>query len=323
MNDMFKDRIPAAIIQALFVCAFVLCFFPAISSAVGLMVGLVLALVFGNPFLWACQKYTSRLLQASVIGLGAGMNLEVVGRVGLEGIGYTAVGIVLAMGIGLLLGRALNTAPNTSMLVCVGTAICGGSAIAAVAPTIRAKSEEVSVALATIFFLNSSALFIFPWIGHALDMSEHAFGLWSALAIHDTSSVVGASMQYGNQAVEVATTVKLARALWIVPVSLAVGWWWNRNNTQPTVKAKRPWFILGFLIAAAFVTWIPALQGPGEIVNFAAKRALVATLFLIGASLTLATIRNVGVKPLIQGVVLWFIVASATIGALQLGWIPS
>jgi uncharacterized integral membrane protein (TIGR00698 family) len=323
MNDMFKDRIPAAIIQALFVCAFVLCFFPAISSAVGLMVGLVLALVFGNPFLGACQKYTSRLLQASVIGLGAGMNLEVVGRVGLEGIGYTAVGIVLAMGIGLLLGRALNTAPNTSMLVCVGTAICGGSAIAAVAPTIRAKSEEVSVALATIFFLNSSALFIFPWIGHALDMSEHAFGLWSALAIHDTSSVVGASMQYGNQAVEVATTVKLARALWIVPVSLAVGWWWNRNNTQPTVKAKRPWFILGFLIAAAFVTWIPALQGPGEIVNFAAKRALVATLFLIGASLTLATIRNVGVKPLIQGVVLWFIVASATIGALQLGWIPS
>jgi uncharacterized integral membrane protein (TIGR00698 family) len=323
MADMFKDRIPAAIIQALFVCAFVLCFFPAISSAVGLMVGLVLALVFGNPFLGACQKYTSRLLQASVIGLGAGMNLEVVGRVGLEGIGYTAVGIVLAMGIGLVLGRALNTAPNTSMLVCVGTAICGGSAIAAVAPTIRAKSEEVSVALATIFFLNSSALFIFPWIGHALDMSEHAFGLWSALAIHDTSSVVGASMQYGNQAVEVATTVKLARALWIVPVSLAVGWWWNRNNTQPTVKAKRPWFILGFLIAAALVTWIPALQGPGEIVNFAAKRALVATLFLIGASLTLATIRNVGVKPLIQGVVLWFIVASATIGALQLGWIPS
>jgi uncharacterized integral membrane protein (TIGR00698 family) len=314
-------KTPSLFAKTLFIAALLACLLPFVNSAVALISGIFIALLFGNPFLAATQQNTSRLLQASVVGLGAGMNLAVVGQVGLEGIGYTAIGIVLAIVFGLLLGRVLKTEPNTSLLLCVGTAICGGSAIAAVAPTIHAKSHEVSIALATVFLLNASALLIFPWIGHSIGLSQREFGLLSALAIHDTSSVVGAAMNYGNHAVEVATTVKLARALWIIPVSLAVGMLWNRRESRTKVKAKRPWFILGFLIAAALVTYVPALQAPGEIVNEIAKRLLVVTLFLIGASLTPAAIKNVGAKPLVQGIGLWIVVTGATLGALEMGWI--
>jgi uncharacterized integral membrane protein (TIGR00698 family) len=283
---------------------------------------MVFSIAFSNPFLDQTRQLTPKLLQASVVGLGAGMNLAVIGEVGLGGVGYTAVGILGTLAIGLLIGKLLKMEEDTSLLVTVGTAICGGSAIAAVSSTIRAKSHEISVALATVFFLNATALFIFPVLGHLLNLNELQFGLWSALAIHDTSSVVGAAIQYGSHAVEIATTVKLARALWIIPVSLAVGIFWNRKKKSDTaVQKKYPWFILGFLITAAIVTWIPALQVAGHFVNAAAKRTLVLTLFLIGSGLTRATIKNVGIKPFVQGVTLWLIVGSATLFAIQLGWI--
>jgi uncharacterized integral membrane protein (TIGR00698 family) len=310
------------ILKIAYLALAILCLFPLTSSAIALLMGMIFSVVFSNPFLDQTRQLTPRLLQASVVGLGAGMNLAVIGQVGLEGIGYTAVGILSTLTLGLVMGRLFKMEEDTSLLITVGTAICGGSAIAAVASTIRAKSHEVSVALATVFFLNAMALFIFPGLGHFFNLSQTQFGLWSALAIHDTSSVVGSAIQYGSRAVEVATTVKLARALWIIPVSLAVGCFWNRKKkSDAAVQKKYPWFILGFLIAAALVTWIPALQEAGHFVNHVAKRTLVLTLFLIGSGLTRATMMNVGIKPFIHGSILWLIVGSTTLGAIQLGWI--
>ncbi|WP_374077097.1 YeiH family protein [Bdellovibrio bacteriovorus] len=308
--------------QILIPAAALLCFAPFISSGVALFMGVALAMWLGNPYLEKTRKITHSLLGISVMGMGAGMNLEVIGKVGLQGVGYTIAGISLALFMGVLLGKLYNTEKDTSVLITVGTAICGGSAIAAVAPVIKAKHHEVSVALGTVFLLNAVALFIFPPLGHFLGLSQHQFGLWSALAIHDTSSVVGASMQFGAEALQVGTTVKLARALWIVPVAFAIGYVYSKQNEAgPKQKAKKPWFILGFLIAAAIVTWVPSLQPAGEMINSVAKRMLVVTLFLIGSSLTRDTVRAVGVKPFLQGVTLWIVVASGTLGAIVLGWI--
>jgi uncharacterized integral membrane protein (TIGR00698 family) len=206
--------------------------------------------------------------------------------------------------------------------VTVGTAICGGSAIAAVAPVIRARSQDVSVALATVFFLNAVALIIFPPIGHHLGLGQIQFGIWSALAIHDTSSVVGAAMQYGARALEIATTIKLTRALWIVPVTLVIGSLWNRGGEETGAgKAKRPWFILGFVSAAALVTWMPSLKPAGHLVFVAAQRSLVVTLFLIGSGLSRSALLMVGKRPLIQGFILWIVMGTATLGAILIGWI--
>jgi uncharacterized integral membrane protein (TIGR00698 family) len=240
--------------------------------------------------------------------------------VGLQGIGYTVVGISTTLLLGYLVGKILKTESDTSVLISVGTAICGGSAIAAVAPVIRAKHQSVSVALGTIFILNAVALFVFPPLGHFFSLSEHQFGLWSALAIHDTSSVVGASMQYGAEALQTGTTVKLARALWIVPVAFVIGLIYAKKNKEAgAAKGKKPWFILGFLIAAALVTFIPELQAAGHIVESIAKRCLVVTLFLIGSSLTRETLKSVGPKPFFQGVLVWLTVASLTLGAIIAG----
>jgi uncharacterized integral membrane protein (TIGR00698 family) len=295
---------------------------PFVSPGAALMVGIAVALTMGNPFPLTTARLITPLLQVSVIGLGAGMNLSEVGRAGVHGFFYTVIGITLTMSIGLTLGRMIRTDRDTSLLVTVGTAICGGSAIAAVAPAIRAKSHEVSVALATVFFLNAVALFIFPWIGHHFGLSQMQFGVWSALAIHDTSSVVGAAMQYGAHALEIATTIKLTRALWIVPVTLVIGMLWNRGSKQAGAgKAKRPWFILGFLAAAAIVTWIPSLKPSGHLVFVSAQRSLVVTLFLIGSGLSRSALQVVGRRPLIQGFVLWVLMGSGTLGAILLGWI--
>jgi uncharacterized integral membrane protein (TIGR00698 family) len=298
---------------------------PFISSGIALVLGVAAVLALGNPYVERTRKLTHTLLSLSVMGLGAGMDLGVVGRVGVQGIGYTIVGIAFALSMGVCLGKLFKTERDTSLLISVGTAICGGSAIAAVAPTIRAEPHEVSVALGTVFMLNAVALLIFPAIGHSLHLSETQFGLWGALAIHDTSSVVGATLQYGAHALEVGTTVKLARALWIVPITFAVGYLYARDQRQddglPRQKAKRPWFILGFLIAAALVTWIPSLKPTGHVVDQLAKRSLVLTLFLIGTNLNYATIKSVGFRPFAQGICLWIIVASATLGAVCVGWI--
>jgi uncharacterized integral membrane protein (TIGR00698 family) len=295
---------------------------PFFSPGFALLLGILLALTLGNAYLFTTARVVTPLLQISVVGLGAGMNLIEVGHAGVHGFFYTVIGISLTMSIGLGLGRLLLTERDTSLLVTVGTAICGGSAIAAIAPAINAKSHEVSVALATVFFLNAVALFIFPPIGHHFALSQTQFGVWSALAIHDTSSVVGAAMQYGAHALEIATTIKLTRALWIVPVTLVVGMLWNRGNPDaPAGKAKRPWFILGFVAAAALVTWIPALKPAGHIVFIGAQRSLVVTLFLIGSGLSRSALQAVGRRPLIQGFVLWIVMGSGTLGAILLGWI--
>ncbi|WII72128.1 putative sulfate exporter family transporter [Bdellovibrio sp. 22V] len=292
-------------------------------SGVALLSGIIAALVFGNPWMEQTRKWTSTLLSIAVVGLGAGMDLHVVGKVGLHGFGYTLTGIAFALIVGMLLGKFLRTGKDTSLLLAVGTAICGGSAIAAVAPVMRAKTHEVSVALGTVFLLNALALFVFPAVGHALHLTESQFGLWSALAIHDTSSVVGATMQYGSEALRIGTTVKLARALWIVPVAFVIGYLYSRNNGSESqkVQGKKPWFILGFIIVAAIVTWFPSLRVWGDMVEKGARYLMILTLFLIGSSLSKETLRSVGVKPLLQGALLWFLVAGGTLSAIVAGWI--
>lgn len=310
------------LLKGIYCVAVLLCLTPYLNSASALVLGMALTLVFGNPYFNFFKKNTHRLLAYSVVGLGFGMNLGVVGKVGLQGFGYTVIGISFTTVLGLLLGKLLKTTPDSTVLITVGTAICGGSAIAAVSPTIHAKQEDISVALATVFLLNALALVTFPLVGHALSLSQSQFGLWCALAIHDTSSVVGASLQFGTEALQIATTVKLARALWIIPIALITGFLYTKKNPSgEKAKAKRPWFILGFILAAALVTAFPSLQPTGHVIEGFAKHLLVLTLFCIGASLTRATLKAVGVKPLVLGVVLWVIVASASLAAICAGFI--
>ncbi len=293
----------------------ILSLFPFVSSGMALFAGLMVAVVFGNSYSAQTKKLTHTFLSLAVMGLGAGMNLSVVARVGANGIVYTVLGIASAFILGSLMGSFLKAERNTSLLITVGTAICGGSAIAAVAPVIRAKSEEVSVALGVVFMLNALALFIFPFLGHHFNLSETQFGLWSALAIHDTSSVVGATLQYGGHALEVGTTVKLARALWIIPVAMMISLIRSKQQeaTETNQKMKKPWFILGFIVVAALVTLFPSLRPFGHQVEWLAKRLMVLTLFLIGSNLTLETIKTVGIKPFIQGIFLWIIMGTGTL----------
>lgn len=304
----------------LFFALGILCLSGLLSSGLGLLLGVAVAVTLGNPFIQTTKLWTHRLLSLSVIGLGFGMNLKTVMKAGADGVGYTVIGISSAIIIGLTLGRILKVERTPSWLVTVGTAICGGSAIAALAPTIRAKSQDASIALGTVFLLNAAALFIFPAIGHHFNMTEDQFGLWSALAIHDTSSVVGATIQYGAHAVEVGTTVKLARALWIVPLTFAIGYYWNRKQTaeENVAPAKKPWFILGFLIAAALNTYLPDFEHFDHFVEVGARRLMILTLFLIGSNLTLATLKSVGIKPLLQGLFLWIIMGGGTLAFILL-----
>lgn len=295
-----------------------LCLAPFVPAPFALVGGALLALAFGNPHGSLTKQLIPRIMAASITGLGAGMDLVVVGRAGLTGLGYTALGIAMAFLFGELLRRALRTDRITSILIAAGTAICGGSAIAAVAPVLRARPAQISVALGTVFLLNATALVLFPWIGRGLGLSDTEFGLWSALAIHDTSSVVGAAMTFGPRALEVGTTVKLARALWIVPLVLLLSWSEERKNAG---NLKIPWFIPGFLAAAALVTWVPVLKEPGQWVAFGAKRLFVVALFFIGASFTREALKNVGPRILVQGVVLWLLVSAGSLFALRLGLI--
>jgi len=304
--------------KLIFPLAAALCLTPWISSSLALSMGLVLAISFNNPYANLAKQLTHKLLSLAVIGLGAGMNLGVIGKVGFQGIGYTVVGIFIAFIVGSILGKLLKTPKDTSLLITVGTAICGGSAIAAVAPVIRAKHHEVTVAMGTVFTLNAVALFVFPWIGHSLQLSESQFGLWSAIAIHDTSSVVGATLQYGARALEVGTTVKLARALWIIPVATLIGFLRMKTKSGKDLEAKprRPWFILGFILVAAIVTWFPELQAPGQVVERGAKQLMVLTLFLIGSGMSRSVLRQVGFRPFAQGIALWVFMATGSLAAI-------
>ncbi|MCC6513809.1 MAG: putative sulfate exporter family transporter [Geothrix sp.] len=293
-------------------------FTPAAAALVG---GALLALTLGNPRQGLTRTWTHRLLPLAVVGLGADMNLRAVAKAGLHGLGYTAISLAVVLALGWWLARWLKVERDAGLLISVGTAICGGSAIAAVAPVLRAKEHETSVALATVFLLNAAALVVFPPLGHATGLSQDAFGLWAALAIHDTSSVVGAGLAYGPRALEVATTVKLARALWIVPLTLGIGWLVaRRGEASPDAPpVKKPWFIAGFLAMAALVTFVPILHVPGQLVAAVARRVLVLTLFLIGAGLSREALRSVGLRPFLQGLLLWLIVGSLGLGAVKLG----
>jgi uncharacterized integral membrane protein (TIGR00698 family) len=292
---------------------------PWVPAPVALVAGVVFAVSVGNPFPAQSKKLQAPLLQGSVVGLAASMNLSAVLRVGASGVGQTLLGLAVTLVLALLLARALKTERTTSLLIGVGTAICGGSAIAAVAPAIGAKSHQSSVALAVVFLLNAAALVVFPAVGHAANLDPGQFGLWSALAIHDTSSVVGASMQFGEQALAVGTTVKLARALWIIPLTLLLAKLWKREDPAKVEQPRRPWFILGFLAVAALVTWVPELKPAGEVVAKVARQVLVTTLFLVGAGVSREALRQVGVKPVVLGVVLWAIVATATFAGIKAG----
>lgn len=298
--------------------------FTHISSVWALLMGITAAILVENPYQGHTKKMVPKLLQGSIIGMGGGMNFYVVCQAGLSGILYTIMGIFLTLIIGdHLLRKWLKTEAETSFLITVGTAICGGSAIAAVSSVIKAKEENITAALAIVFALNSLALAIFPPLGHYFHLSETQFGLWSALAIHDTSSVVGASMLYGPHALEVATTVKLTRALWILPLSLLTSWGWigSKLKHNGSGSAKIPWFILGFFLIAALVTWVPEIRPVGQMLHVLAKRLLVFTLFLIGANLNLKALKSMGPRPFIQGILLWLIVSTGTLTAILFNWI--
>ncbi len=300
--------------QVLFVVLLLSSCVPGVSPAAALAGGLGLGLLVGNPWLPASSRASKQLLQVSVAGLGFGLGIGQVWEAGRAGVVYTAVGISATVAAGLLLGRFLRIRSKTAALVSFGTAICGGSAIAAVAPVIEAGAGDMAVSLATVFTLNAMALVLFPLVGHALGLTQRQFGLWAALAIHDTSSVVGAGAAYGRQALALATTIKLARAAWIVPVTLALAWV-RRSRT----RAAFPWFILAFLAASGVRTAVPGLGAVWAGLFDVARQTLVVTLFLIGAAFDRETFRSVGVRPLAHGVFLWLAVAGTTLFAVVHG----
>ena len=287
-----------------------------ISPPIALLGGLIYGLTLVHAFPAESKKLSKFLLQASVVALGFGMNLHEVLHAGKSGFVYTALSITGAMLLGLGLGYLIHVQQKPSFLISAGTAICGGSAIAAVGPIAQANEEEMAVSLGTVFILNSVALFLFPVIGLALHMSQTQFGLWAALAIHDTSSVVGASAKYGAQALAVGTTIKLARALWIVPLAAV---------TAIVLKSKAriqwPWFILLFCLAALLNTLLPAYTGAFAVLNHLGRIGLTVTLFLIGTGLSKQTLAKVGVRPLLQGVILWLIVGTSTLALILTNWI--
>lgn len=279
-----------------------------LSAPLALAAGLAVGIGLGNPWPALTSRAGKQMLQVAVIGLGFGVGLGQVWEAGRDGIVYTVIGIGATLLLGHALGRLLRVPPTTASLVTFGTAICGGSAIAAMAPVIDAKDEEIGASLATVFTLNAFALFLFPPLGALLELSQEQFGFWAALAIHDTSSVVAAGSVYGATALAVGTTVKLARAVWIAPLTLGAAWL-RRRKGPVTV----PWFILGFLGAAGLRALLPEWEGAWELGAAGAKRLLVATLVLIGAGMTRAVLLRVGARPMVLGVVLWVLVASGTL----------
>jgi uncharacterized integral membrane protein (TIGR00698 family) len=302
--------------KGLFIAGVILAASGFVSPPIALLGGLIYGLTLVHPFHVESKSLSKFLLQASVVALGFGMNLHEVLRAGRSGFVYTALSITGAMLLGLGLGYLIHVQQKPSFLISAGTAICGGSAIAAVGPIAEANEEEMAVSLGTVFILNSVALFLFPVIGLALHMSQTQFGLWSALAIHDTSSVVGATAKYGAVALAVGTTIKLARALWIVP--LAAG---TAIFLKSKARIQWPWFILFFCFAALLNTLLPAYSGAFGALNHLGRIGLTVTLFLIGTGLNKQTLAKVGVRPLLQGLILWLIVGSTTLALILGNWI--
>ncbi len=305
---------------------------PWMSPPLALTLGVAFGMLSPHPYAAGSRTASKVLLQLSVVALGFAMNLEEVLHAGKSGFVYTMVGIAFALGMGTLLGRVLSVPTKAAYLISVGTAICGGSAIAAVGPAVDATDEEMSVSIGTVFLLNALGLLLFPPLGHAFELTEPQFGLWAALAIHDTSSVVGAGAKYGTTALTVATTVKLARALWIVPLTLATAGVRahlakksaenakDKDGKAPAVKSiPWPWFILFFLLAAVMSTYVTALDAIYPWLAKGGRIGLTITLFLIGTGMSRASLKKVGLRPLIQGVVLWVVVATGSLLVIRSG----
>ena len=278
-----------------------------VTPPVSLFLGLVFALLCGQAYPKFNKKVSKKLLQYSVVGLGFGMNLHASLASGKEGMLFTVISVVGTMLIGMFIGRKLlKVNRDTSYLISSGTAICGGSAIAAVGPVIKAKDSDMSVALATIFVLNAIALFVFPVLGEWLGLTQQEFGTWAAIAIHDTSSVVGAGAAYGEEALQVATTIKLTRALWIIPLALVTSFIFKSEGRKVSI----PWFILWFIVAILINTYVlDAVPQVGKAISGLARKGLIITMFFIGASLSADVLKAVGVKPLVQGVLLWLVIS--------------
>jgi uncharacterized integral membrane protein (TIGR00698 family) len=324
----------SSLAKILFLLALVFSFTGFLSPPVALTFGILFGLCFEHPYAGAVRISARILLQVCVVALGFGMNLHDVLKAGRSGFVYTALGISFALLVGLTLGKMLRVRGNSSLLITAGTAICGGSAIAAVGPILHADDEEMAVSLGTVFILNSVALLIFPPIGGALHLSQTQFGLWAALAIHDTSSVVGAAAKYGPQALVIGTTVKLARALWIVPLALVTaaikrrkskdgGESLARGETKTRVDSKIqfPWFIVFFCLAAVLNTYLTAISSFSHSLFTLGRFGLTATLFLIGTGISRATLKEVGWRPLLQGILLWSVVGITSLYFIRIGWI--
>jgi uncharacterized integral membrane protein (TIGR00698 family) len=299
--------------KIIFILALILCLSGWISPPVALSLGIIFGLSVRHPYPHFSRAAARILLQVSVVALGFGMNLHEIVKAGRSGFIYTALGISFSLIVGLALGKFLRIGGNASYLITAGTAICGGSAIAAIGPILHADDEEMAVSLGTVFILNSIALLAFPPIGNVLHLTQSQFGLWAALAIHDTSSVVGAAAKYGAQALVVGTTVKLARALWIVPLALVTA-----AVKRSKTRVPLPWFILFFCLAAVVNTYIPAFGNFDRWAFSAGRLGLTATLFLIGTGISLATVKSVGWRPLLQGVLLWIMVATVTLYLIRM-----
>lgn len=282
-----------------------ICLLPVVTPPVALFAGLIFALVCGQTFPGFNKRMSKYLLQGSVVGLGFGMNLQQAVTSGKDGMLFTIISVAGTLILGMLIAKRLNVDKQTGYLISSGTAICGGSAIAAVGPVIKANDGQMSVALGTVFVLNAIALFLFPALGHLFGLSQHQFGLWSAIAIHDTSSVVGAASAYGEEALKVATTVKLTRALWIIPMTFVTSFIFKSKSD----KVYLPWFIFLFILAMVINTLFDLPTNLTSGIVLLARKGLTLSLFFIGASLTKTVLRNVGVRPMIQGVLIWIVIS--------------
>lgn len=287
-----------------------------VTPPMALLIGLIFALTEGCPAPKFNKKMSKYLLQVSVVGLGFGMNLIESLRSGAEGMTFTVISVIGVMAIGVALAAYMSIDRRTGYLISAGTAICGGSAIAAVGPVLKANENQMAVSLGVIFILNSIALFIFPPLGHIFDMSQQQFGTWAAIAIHDTSSVVGAGEAYGPEALQLATLIKLTRALWIIPLAL-VTMFFFRDKSESSGRISIPWFIFLFVAAMALNTYVNLPEWLTTTLVLIAKRGLVLTLFLIGCSLSRATLRSVGFKPMLQAVILWVVIGVASFAVVM------
>jgi uncharacterized integral membrane protein (TIGR00698 family) len=299
--------------KVVFIVALAACFTPFITPPVALLLGIIVANSTGHPFFQYNHKATQMLLQFSVVGLGFGMNVMTAMQTGKDGLLFTTASIFGTLLLGYILGKVLKIERKTSHLISCGTAICGGSAIAAISKVLNTGEKETSMALGTIFILNALALFIFPPIGHWLNLSQHQFGVWSAIAIHDTSSVVGAASKYGDQALQIATTVKLVRALWIVPIAIGTSIVFRRRPSPIRI----PYFIVFFIVAMIVGTYVPGMHVVTPVLTAIAKQGLTITLFLIGAGSSYQLIKSVGFMPMLQGIILWVCISFAGLWAVE------